>query len=58
MRPHPDQRAIAVNCAVITVSDTRTTETDKSGRLIQQLLTDAGHQIIIYSSHSQSSFPL
>ena len=49
MRPHPDQRAIAVNCAVITVSDTRTTETDKSGRLIQQLLTDAGHQIVIYS---------
>ena len=49
MRPHPDKRAIAVNCAVITVSDTRTTETDKSGRLIQQLLTDAGHQIVTYS---------
>ena len=49
MRPHPDEQPIAVNCAVITVSDTRTTQTDKSGRLIQQLLTDAGHQIITYS---------
>ena len=49
MGPHPDEQSIAVNCAVITVSDTRTTETDKSGRLIQQLLTDAGHQIVTYS---------
>ena len=49
MRPHPDKQSIAVNCAVITVSDTRTTQTDKSGRLIQKLLTDAGHQIVTYS---------
>ena len=49
MRPHPDEQSIAVNCAVITVSDTRTTQTDKSGHLIQQLLTDAGHQIVTYS---------
>lgn len=49
MRPHPDEQTIAVNCAVITVSDTRTTQTDKSGRLIQQLLTDVGHQIVTYS---------
>ena len=49
MRPHPDEQSIAVNCAVITVSDTRTNQTDKSGHLIQQLLTDAGHQIVTYS---------
>ena len=49
MRPHPDKQSIALKCAVITVSDTRTTETDKSGQLIQQLLTDAGHQIVTYS---------
>ena len=49
MLPHPDEQSIALNCAVITVSDTRTKETDKSGRLIQQLLTDAGHQITVYS---------
>lgn len=49
MRPHPDKQSIAVKCAVITVSDTRTIETDKSGRLIQQLLSNAAHQIVTYS---------
>ncbi|MBE9048551.1 molybdenum cofactor biosynthesis protein MoaB [Pleurocapsales cyanobacterium LEGE 10410] len=49
MRPHPDRQQIAVNCAVITVSDTRTKETDQSGQLIQQLLTDAEHQIVTYA---------
>ena len=48
MIPHPDKKAIAINCALITVSDTRTYETDKSGKLIQQLLTDAGHKIVTY----------
>lgn len=49
MRPHPDSQRIAVNCAIITVSDTRTEETDKSGQLIKQLLTDAEHQIVTYA---------
>ncbi len=34
--------------AVITVSDTRTEETDKSGKLICDLLTQKGHQIAGY----------
>jgi molybdenum cofactor biosynthesis protein B len=46
--PHPEQEAIAISCAVITVSDTRTTETDRSGRLIQELLSGAGHQVGAY----------
>lgn len=49
MIPHPDLKAIALNCAVITVSDTRTVETDKSGKIIQQLLQDAGHNIVEYT---------
>ena len=49
MIPHPDIKAIALNCAVITVSDTRTTETDKSGQIIQQLLQDGGHNIAAYT---------
>ncbi len=49
MIPHPDTENITLNCAVITVSDTRTRETDKSGQLIQQLLTDAGHKIVTYA---------
>ena len=35
-----------IGCAVLTISDTRTTETDQSGPLIQQLLTEAGHTIV------------
>ncbi len=48
MLPHPDRAKITVNCAVITVSDSRTTETDRSGQLIQKLLKEAEHQIIDY----------
>lgn len=47
--PHPDSTALVVHCAVITVSDTRTLETDRSGQTIQQLLQGAGHQIGAYS---------
>ncbi|MFZ1028489.1 MAG: molybdenum cofactor biosynthesis protein B [Limnoraphis robusta] len=46
--PHPDASDVPVNCAVITVSDTRTPETDKSGQLIQSLLKQAGYQIQDY----------
>jgi len=35
-------------CAVITLSDTRTIETDASGQLIQKLLRDAGHEVADY----------
>lgn len=49
MIPHPDKQDISLNCAVITVSDTRTPETDKSGKLIQELLTAANHQVIAYN---------
>ncbi len=46
--PHPDQGRITVNCAVITVSDTRTHQSDRSGQLIGQLLRDAGHTVGAY----------
>lgn len=48
-KPHPDQQKITVNCAVITVSDTRDSQTDSSGKLIQQLLLDAGHGVAFYT---------
>jgi molybdopterin adenylyltransferase len=35
----------SVRCFVITVSDTRTIETDASGRAISDLLTAAGHAV-------------
>lgn len=37
-----------INCAVITVSDTRTKETDKSGRQIIELLDGANHTVRVY----------
>jgi molybdenum cofactor biosynthesis protein B len=46
--PHPDRDAIALNCAIITVSDTRTHEEDRSGQAIQLLLQQAGHEIGAY----------
>jgi molybdopterin adenylyltransferase len=48
---HQDHRAAApskVNCVVITVSDTRTAETDTSGRLIQKLLGERQHTVMRY----------
>lgn len=47
--PHPDPDGMTVNCAVITVSDTRSPETDRSGQVIKQLLTDAGHAVAAYT---------
>ena len=38
-----------VRCAVLTVSDTRTAQTDRSGPLIRRLLTEARHTIVHHS---------
>ena len=48
-QPHPDAHGMTVRCAVITVSDTRALETDRSGQLIQQLLQASGHAIADYA---------
>jgi molybdenum cofactor biosynthesis protein B len=39
---------IAARCAVITLSDTRTAETDKSGRRMRELLEVDGHAVARY----------
>lgn len=41
-------RPISARCAVVTVSDTRTAETDTSGKRMIDLLTAAGHQAVHY----------
>jgi molybdopterin adenylyltransferase len=43
--PHSDQPILALTCAVLTVSDSRTPETDRSGQLLQYLLKTAGHRV-------------
>jgi molybdenum cofactor biosynthesis protein B len=45
---HRKEAPQTVSCMVITVSDTRTEETDKSGQLMIQLLTSNGYQVTDY----------
>lgn len=42
---HRGQGPASVRCLVVTVSDTRTLETDRGGALIVDLLTEAGHVV-------------
>ena len=35
-----------IGCWVLTISDTKTPETDTSGNVIRELLTAAGHQVV------------
>ena len=44
-RAHKAEAPRAVNCFVLTVSDTRTEDTDTSGRAIAELLSAAGHHV-------------
>ncbi|QOR65837.1 MogA/MoaB family molybdenum cofactor biosynthesis protein [Cytobacillus suaedae] len=45
---HKKQAPFTVNCKVITVSDTRTEETDKSGKTMIAFLLEHKHKIIEY----------
>lgn len=47
-KEHKCQALKQVKCAVITISDTRTVETDESGKYIQQILKANGHGVILY----------
>ncbi len=42
---HKREAPNSVSCAIITVSDTRTIDTDKSGQAIRQLLEHASHSV-------------
>lgn len=44
---HESRRVERVRCAVLTVSDTRTVETDKSGLAIRDRLDAAGHDAFV-----------
>jgi molybdenum cofactor biosynthesis protein B len=43
---HRAQAPQSVRCAVVTVSDTRTLETDTGGQSVCELLTAAGHSLV------------
>ena len=46
---HHAQGSQVVSCAIVTVSDTRTPETDASGACIRARLEEGGHRIVAYA---------
>jgi molybdenum cofactor biosynthesis protein B len=46
---HKKEAPQSVNCALVTVSDSRTEETDESGKLLKQKLTEGGHKLVSYT---------
>ncbi|MFJ8261913.1 molybdenum cofactor biosynthesis protein B [Rummeliibacillus sp. NPDC094406] len=45
---HPTHKDLTIHAAILTVSDTRTVETDKGGQQIKALLEDAGFHTVQY----------
>lgn len=45
---HRREAPSTVRCMILTLSDTRTPDTDKSGQCIRQLLEEAGHTVAAY----------
>ncbi len=46
---HKKEAPQSVNCAVLTISDSRTEQSDESGKLLKQKLSDSGHRVIAYA---------
>ncbi|XEC94252.1 molybdenum cofactor biosynthesis protein B [Paenibacillus tarimensis] len=46
---HRKEAPAFVNCMIITVSDTRSKETDKSGALMRELLEQSGYSVTDYA---------
>jgi molybdenum cofactor biosynthesis protein B len=47
-KKHKEHAPTSVKCGVVTVSDSRTPETDESGKLVRDLLQRAGHSVLFY----------
>lgn len=45
---HKHEAPAQIGCAILTVSDTRGLETDRSGQLMKELLESAGHLVVYY----------
>jgi len=48
MSEHDLHRHVRAGFAVLTVSDTRNEETDESGRIAEELISNKGHQVLAY----------
>ena len=58
IQEHKQVAIKSVRCKIITVSDTRDKDTDKSGKLMADLLTEAGHTIVDYVIVKDDSVPI
>ena len=47
-KSHRKEAPESVKVAIVTISDTRTMEDDLSGRVIKEILTENGHQVVEY----------
>ncbi|MEK3734663.1 MULTISPECIES: MogA/MoaB family molybdenum cofactor biosynthesis protein [Paenibacillus] len=43
---HRQEAPQTVNCMIVTVSDTRTEENDRSGHLMREMLEEAGYRVV------------
>jgi molybdenum cofactor biosynthesis protein B len=48
VQEHRESAPESVGCSIITVSDTRTAATDRSGQIMRERLEAAGHRIVGY----------
>lgn len=46
---HKEHAPASVKCGVVTSSDSRTPDTDDSGKLLKDLLIKAGHTVLFYT---------
>jgi molybdenum cofactor biosynthesis protein B len=46
---HKQKSPQSVSCAVLIISDSRTEDTDESGKLLKQRLSQNGHQVMAYA---------
>jgi len=46
---HKEASPKSITCAVITISDSRTEETDESGKFLRSSISTAGHQVQFYT---------
>ncbi|MBP2077332.1 MogA/MoaB family molybdenum cofactor biosynthesis protein [Oceanobacillus polygoni] len=45
MARHDDTQILALNCMVLSISNTRTEKTDQAGNCISRILEESGHQV-------------
>ncbi len=48
-KEHKEKSPRTVTCAVLVISDSRTEETDESGKLLREKLGESGHQVTDYA---------